>query len=143
MTVNVETTKGREGVLLRYWSDSVTETQAKDLSDAIAKIFTCFIEKPSRLVADLGLHNLRPASQFTKGPLITDQLIDNYALQQFIDSRVNEIIGNMLKEGKLSVPLVQRSETRYSNGAVHLKMVEASIRDPDAGEMICRIRFLP
>ncbi|RAH74069.1 nonribosomal peptide synthase Pes1 [Aspergillus aculeatinus CBS 121060] len=134
VTVNVETTKGREGVLLRYWSDSVTETQAKDLSDAIAKIFTCFIEKPSRLVADLGLHNLRPASQFTKGPLIADQLIDSYALQQFIDSRVNEIIGNMLKEGKLSVPLVQRSETRYSNGALHLKMVEASIRDPDAGE---------
>ncbi|RAL11456.1 nonribosomal peptide synthase Pes1 [Aspergillus homomorphus CBS 101889] len=134
VTVNVETTKGREGILLRYWTDSVTEDQAKDLSDAIAKIFTSFIEKPCRLVSDLGLHSLRPASQFTKGPLIADQLIDNYALQQLIDSRVNEIIGNMLKEGKLAIPLVQRREARYSNSSVHLKMVEASVREPEAGE---------
>ncbi|PYH46246.1 nonribosomal peptide synthase Pes1 [Aspergillus saccharolyticus JOP 1030-1] len=134
VTVNVETTKGREGILLRYWTDSVTDAQAKNMSDAIATIFTSFVEKPSRLVADLNLHMLRPACQFTKGPLIADQIIDNYALQQLIDSRVNEIIGNMLKEGKLAIPLLQRSETRYSNRSVHVKMVEASIREPIAGE---------
>ncbi|RAK95786.1 nonribosomal peptide synthase Pes1 [Aspergillus ibericus CBS 121593] len=136
VTVNVETTKGREGVLLRYWSNSVTETQAKDLADAITKVFTCFVEEPSKLVSSLNLRNKLPQnriSQSNREPIIADHLIDSYALQKLIDDRVNEIIGQMLKEGKLTIPLAQSQDTRYSHGPVHLKM-EASFQENEISD---------
>ncbi|KAL3261959.1 hypothetical protein ABHI18_003269 [Aspergillus niger] len=131
VTVNVETTKGKEGVLLRYWSNAVTEAQAKELAAAVTKVFTCFIEEPSKLVSSLNLLNKLPRnrSQHThREPLILDQLIDSQVLQKLIDDRVNEIISQMLKEGKLAIPLPDQ-KTRYSNSSVQLKMVEASLQE--------------
>ncbi|PYH90319.1 nonribosomal peptide synthase Pes1 [Aspergillus ellipticus CBS 707.79] len=126
VTVNVETTKGREGILLRYWTDAVTESQAKDLSDAIARVFTCFIEEPSRLVSSLNLRNKLPQNRGLRSqePIIADQLIDNFALQRFIDERVNEVIGQMLKDGKLALPFHQSQGTGYSKGSPCLNVVE-------------------
>ncbi|GLA80039.1 nonribosomal peptide synthase [Aspergillus tubingensis] len=127
VTVNVETTKGREGVLLRYWSNAVTEAQAKELAEGVTKVFTCFIEEPSKLVSSLSLLNKQPRnrSQHThKEPIILDQLIDSQVLQKLIDDRVNEIISQMLKEGKLAIPLPDQ-KTRYSN----VKVVEASYQE--------------
>ncbi|PWY83154.1 nonribosomal peptide synthase Pes1 [Aspergillus sclerotioniger CBS 115572] len=136
VTVNVETTKGREGVLLRYWSNTVTGTQAKDLADAITKVFTCFVEEPSKLVSSLNLRNKLSQNQISrpKEPIIVDQLIDSYALQKMIDDRVNEIIGQMLKKGKLAIPRAQSQETRYSHGSLHLKMVEASFQENEISD---------
>ncbi|PWY81945.1 nonribosomal peptide synthase Pes1 [Aspergillus heteromorphus CBS 117.55] len=125
VTVNVETTKGREGILLRYWTDSVTESQAKDLADAIAKVFACFVDEPTKLVSGLGLRNLpQNRGLHSREPIIADQLIDSYALQRIIDDRVNEIIGQMLEDGKLALPFAQGRETSYSKGSSRIKMVE-------------------
>ncbi|PYI12597.1 non-ribosomal peptide synthetase [Aspergillus sclerotiicarbonarius CBS 121057] len=137
VTVNVETTKGREGVLLRYWSNSVTDTQAKDLADAITKVFTCFVEEPSKLVSSLNLRNQLPRNGIShpnREPIIADQLIDSYALQKLIDDRVNEIIGQMLKEGKLAIPLAPSQEARYSHSSLHLKMVGASFQENEISD---------
>ncbi|PLB43886.1 nonribosomal peptide synthase Pes1 [Aspergillus steynii IBT 23096] len=103
VTVNVETARGHEGILLRFWTDAVSESQAKDLADSIAKVFTCFVEEPFRLVSDLAL--AEPAhihNQLPKGHGLPDlQMLNHDYLQRLIDQRVNEAISQMIKSGKL------------------------------------------
>ncbi|KAF7117580.1 hypothetical protein CNMCM5793_006632 [Aspergillus hiratsukae] len=110
VTVNVETAKGHEGILLRYWTDAVLEEKAKDLADAIATIFSCFIDKPSQLVSELDLRG----GQLMKGhSSTTGQFIDSKSLQELIDRRVTEIISQMLKEGTLTIPAAESAKGQF------------------------------
>ncbi|KAH8425870.1 nonribosomal peptide synthase Pes1 [Aspergillus melleus] len=104
VTVNVETARGHEGILLRFWTDAVSENEAKDLADSIAQVFTCFVEDPSRLVSELTLAGepLQIHDQPPKGAALSDlRLLDHDYLQKLIDQRVNEAISQMIKTGKL------------------------------------------
>ncbi|EAW07799.1 nonribosomal peptide synthase Pes1 [Aspergillus clavatus NRRL 1] len=103
VTVNVETAKGHEGILLRYWTDAVPENKAQDLADAIASIFTSFVDRPSQLVSDLELLGRSTTGQFSGA----GQYIDNKTLQELIDRRVTEIITQMLRDGSLTIPTPQ------------------------------------
>ncbi|KAE8394317.1 hypothetical protein BDV23DRAFT_11565 [Aspergillus alliaceus] len=117
VTVNVETTKDREGIMLRYWTDMVSDSQAEALADAIAKVFTCFIESPSRLVSELKLAPSQDTSAISN-PALTDlDILNSDALRKVIDIRVNETISQMLKEGKLALPTVHELHIKASNGS--------------------------
>ncbi|KAH3288864.1 Nonribosomal peptide synthetase 1 [Aspergillus fumigatus] len=105
VTVNVETAKGHEGILLRYWTDAVPEDKANNLANAIAHIFSCFIDKPSQLVSELDLRG----GQLMKG----GQFIDSKSLQELIDRRVTEIISQMLKEGTLAIPAADNGKGQF------------------------------
>ncbi|KAF7594115.1 hypothetical protein BBP40_010114 [Aspergillus hancockii] len=108
VTVNVETTKDCEGIMLRYWTDTVSDSQVKGLADAIANVFTCFIESPTRPVSELRLApNQDPTATNNSDSTIRDlDLLNSDALRKLIDARVNEIISQILKEGKLAIPTV-------------------------------------
>lgn len=82
----------------------MSESQAKNLADSISKVFTCFVEEPSRLVSELALvgepshvHNQLPKAH----GLSNLQTLDHDYLQQLIDQRVNEAINQMIKTGRL------------------------------------------
>ncbi|XHF97288.1 hypothetical protein AWENTII_000881 [Aspergillus wentii] len=108
MTVNVETGRNREGVLLRYWTDSVSDQQAKDLADSIARVFTSFIEKPSTLVSQLELSG----GAQSNAVLPMDGLaLDNDTFNKLIENRVYEVIGQMLRDGKLALPSADNTES--------------------------------
>ncbi|THC90348.1 hypothetical protein EYZ11_010190 [Aspergillus tanneri] len=96
VTLNVETARGQEGILLRFWTDTVSESQAKDLADSIAQVFACFVEGPSTLVSDLPLCQLPKDS-----PPTGVQMPDHDHLQSLIDRRVDEVINQMMNERKL------------------------------------------
>ncbi|QMW46378.1 hypothetical protein G4B11_009833 [Aspergillus flavus] len=121
VTVNVETTKGREGIMLRYWTDTVSDSQAKDLADAIAKVFTCFIESPSRLVSELKLAPSQGPSVTSNSALVDLDVLNSDALRKLIDIRVNEIITRMLKEGALAIPTVHELHIKASEGSFATK----------------------
>ncbi|KAJ5637561.1 hypothetical protein N7490_007440 [Penicillium lividum] len=119
VTVNVDISRGSEGIMLRYWSDVVSDEQAQSLVDTIAKVFTGFIEAPTATVSSLNLHGsateeLASVSIYSQSTVnekvkaVPDPL-DGVAIQKIIDNRVHEIIGQMLREGKLMVPQVQTS----------------------------------
>ncbi|KAJ5777393.1 hypothetical protein N7520_000639 [Penicillium odoratum] len=119
VTVNVDISRGSEGIMLRYWSDVVSDEQAQSLVDTIAKVFTGFIEAPTATVSSLNLHGsvadeLASESIYSqstaneKVKAVIDPL-DGVAIQKIIDNRVHEIIGQMLREGKLMVPQIQTS----------------------------------
>ncbi|OGM47600.1 nonribosomal peptide synthase Pes1 [Aspergillus bombycis] len=121
VTVNVETTKGREGIMLRYWKDTVSDSQAKDLANAIAKVFTCFIERPSRLVSELKLTPSHDSSAMDNSALMDSDVLNSDALKKLIDIRVNEIITRMLKEGTLAIPTVHELHIKASEGSFRTK----------------------
>ncbi|CAG8213563.1 unnamed protein product [Penicillium olsonii] len=130
VTVNVEIARGQEGILLRYWNDVVSDDQAQALSDTIARVFTGFIESSTATLSQSKFDVPAPAdpmrwdySQTTlanttsnKSVKSATEGIDSTTIQKIIDDRVHEIIGRMLKEGKLTVPPAQEdSVSSYNN----------------------------
>ncbi|KIA75709.1 nonribosomal peptide synthase [Aspergillus ustus] len=103
ITVNVETARGREGILLRYWADAISDAEATGLADAIAKVFTCFVETPSRLISDLKLQEKETLA-------VSEMLMDRRSIEQMIDERIQAILSRMLKDGKLGTPWVKEHD---------------------------------
>lgn len=100
--------------MLRYWNDVVSDEQAQGLVDTIARVLTCFIESPAALISSSEFAGKGPQerasdwdnSQVEKPKRGVDSL-DGTAIEKIIDDRVHEIIGQLLREGKLMVPGVQ------------------------------------
>lgn len=61
MTVNVETAKGDEGIVLRYWSDYISESEAQLLAKTMADSMTDFIDNPDKTPS--GSNQGHPTSQ--------------------------------------------------------------------------------
>ncbi|KAK4124725.1 non-ribosomal peptide synthetase [Parathielavia appendiculata] len=53
ITVNVETSKGNEGVLFRYWSDHISDDQAQKVARSMAQVLDAFISQPAQSVEEL------------------------------------------------------------------------------------------
>ncbi|KAL2132693.1 hypothetical protein VTI74DRAFT_3473 [Chaetomium olivicolor] len=53
ITVNIETSKNSEGVILRYWSDHVSEEQAHEIARLMAQVLNAFINRPNQSIRDL------------------------------------------------------------------------------------------
>lgn len=114
--MNVEIARGQEGILLRYWNDVVSDEHAQSLADTIARVFTGFIESPTvtlsqaKFGADTASESVdwdRSQTTLADKAKSTGEAMDNSAIQKIIDDRVHEIIGKMLREGKLQVPSIQ------------------------------------
>ncbi|EKV21467.1 Nonribosomal peptide synthase Pes1 [Penicillium digitatum] len=113
VTVNVEIARGQEGILLRYWNDVVSDEQAQSLAETIAKVFSGFIESPAATLSQSTFSAAaepelldwdRSQTTLADKAKSTGDAIDSCAIQKIIDDRVHEIIGQMLREGKLTVP---------------------------------------
>lgn len=53
LTVNIDTTKQDEGVRLAYWTDSVSDEEAKNVSSLLVKILTQVLADPDQTIAEL------------------------------------------------------------------------------------------
>ncbi|KAL2192774.1 non-ribosomal peptide synthetase [Corynascus similis CBS 632.67] len=53
ITVNVDVSRNSEGVVLRYWSDHVTDDQAEEVANTMARILDVFINRPALSIWDL------------------------------------------------------------------------------------------
>lgn len=122
MTVNVETARDHEGVLLRYWTDALSENQAKGLADAISQVFACFIERPSESISELEVHGKALQVNALRPRRVSQLSLDGRdpsSLKRLIDDRVNEVISQMFKEGRLAIPPNQPGTCSPSNEPVH------------------------
>ncbi|KAF5658676.1 non-ribosomal peptide synthetase [Fusarium heterosporum] len=55
ITLNANTTRGDEGIVLRYWNDLVSESHAQDLATAISEILGAFVDFNEGTLSDLSL----------------------------------------------------------------------------------------
>ena len=53
ITLNIDATRGDEAVRFAYWTDSVSDAEAKKVSSLMAKILTQVLAHPAQTVADL------------------------------------------------------------------------------------------
>lgn len=53
ITVNIDTTKNDEGVRLAYWTDSVSDDEAKNVSSLLIKILTQILADPTQTIVEL------------------------------------------------------------------------------------------
>lgn len=100
--------------MLRYWNDVVSDDQAQSLVDSIAKVFAGFIESPSESISAAKLDDQalteQPSEWSSSQTSVSERAktnrksLDGTAIQKIIDDRVHEIIGQMLRDGKLMVP---------------------------------------
>ena len=107
----------------------MSDSQAKGLADAIAQVFTCFIENPSKPISELEVYvdavqgntrQQRKVSQPANGNANAswEDLVNNQSIQKLIDDRVHAIIGQMIKDGKLTTPTLSEVSSVTSNGAI-------------------------
>lgn len=109
--------------MLRYWNDVVSDGQAQSLVDTIAKVFTGFIESPATTLsaAKFGEKAVENGSDWDNSQATFSEKtkpalegLDGAAIQKMIDDRVTEVIGQMLRDGKLMVPQVPHLQTSLS-----------------------------
>ncbi|KAL4766170.1 nonribosomal peptide synthase Pes1 [Aspergillus foveolatus] len=93
LTLNVESARGYEGILLRYWADAVSETEAAAFARDIAKVLTCFLEDSSMPVSNVKVRDEEKAA-------ITAQFMDRGIIENIVDERIKTVISQMLGKGK-------------------------------------------
>ena len=57
ITVNIETSTVDSGVVLRYWTDHVTDQQIEEVADTMTQVLKAFISRPGQLVANIDSDN--------------------------------------------------------------------------------------
>lgn len=114
VTVNIETSRGQEGVLFTYWEDFVSNKEASRLVSRMTAILTEFINNPETRISDLRTDAIEKAEHADENPPYEEPVypnekdtgnrfaeISDLALQQLVDKRVRETIKQLLKDGTI------------------------------------------
>ncbi|KAL4905874.1 hypothetical protein BDW74DRAFT_177571 [Aspergillus multicolor] len=126
-TLNVESAKGNEGILLRYWADAVSETEAAAFASSIVEVLTCFLEDSNRPVSAL---KIRDEEESTTG-----QFMDRSLLEKIVDERIKLVVSQMLGDGKFAAPWVKNHGDDLSDDFVH---IERDIEESLQGLVVAR-----
>lgn len=112
VTVNIRTVRGDEGVVLRYWSDFLSDNQANELAIMLARIMDHFVTKPYQYVEDLDVTKSaskpqEPQSQAgevqVEKPQVEQPSLFNSEeqLRTMVSSCVQEVLEQLFKSGAL------------------------------------------
>ncbi|KAH6670809.1 nonribosomal peptide synthase [Halenospora varia] len=108
-TLNIRTVRRDEGVLIRYWTDVMSEKQAQDLAELLTRVLDNFLIGPHQLADEL---NLNKPQEPVAAPEISDHVTQtiteqsqNYdsesQLQNIVRACVRETIDQLFKSGVL------------------------------------------
>lgn len=126
MTVNVITAKDNEGIMLRYWSDKISDSRAHAIAAAITQTFEnalqddkeCGISTPGiqtpmpgtpMLVPDLTSAPSTPQLRGVLTPPQSVDMLDPKSLHSMIDERVHAVVSQMLGNSGTSKSNLQSS----------------------------------
>ncbi|KAL4976782.1 hypothetical protein BDW66DRAFT_150741 [Aspergillus desertorum] len=123
MTVNVESARGYEGILLRYWADAVSKTQAAAIACAIAEVLTRFLEDSTMPASNVKIRR-------EEGTTIDAQLMDRGIIEKIVDERIKTVISQMFGEGKPVTSWVKSHGADSPNGFPPIeKDIEDSLQE--------------
>lgn len=110
ITLNVRTYLNDEGMVLRYWTDFISDEQAAILASKMSKVLETFVNKPHQTVEELDLSEgykpraiLIDQSQRPEEPQQPPSPILNSTeqLRSMISETVREVIAQMFQSGTL------------------------------------------
>jgi NRPS condensation-like uncharacterized protein/aryl carrier-like protein len=113
MTVNIITARDNEGIMLRYWSDKISDSRAHAIAAAITQTFeNALDDKESGTSTPLGVRtpilstpmlipdlSTAPSTPQLRGLLTPPQSVDMYdsrSLHSLIDERVHAVVNQLL-----------------------------------------------
>ncbi|KAM0723808.1 hypothetical protein Q7P37_000798 [Cladosporium fusiforme] len=116
MTVNVLTAKDNEGIMLRYWSDKISDSRAHAIAAAISQTFENALQEDKgystyasavptpipgtpMLVPDLMSAPSTPQMRATPTPPRSVDMYDAKSLHNIIDERVHAVVNQLLGKG--------------------------------------------
>lgn len=108
-----------EGIVIRYWTDIMTDEEAQELSDMLARAMDNFINKPHQLVEELDLSKDQkeeavPGVPKEETPSNQPQLhTSETQLRAVINKCVREIVDQLFKSGALISQDQQKIIIRY------------------------------
>ncbi|KAF2757245.1 nonribosomal peptide synthase [Pseudovirgaria hyperparasitica] len=120
VTVNVETMKGDEGVVFRYWSNTISHNQANALGDEMIKVLHAIIDNSQQTLTELdGVKE--PVNQ-PAPPTVTTMPMPQFpmnfnledTLRKIVTDTVKDVVGQLLQSGEL----MRKSPSDLQN-AVH------------------------
>ncbi|KAH8602265.1 nonribosomal peptide synthase [Bisporella sp. PMI_857] len=105
ITLNVRTFINDEGMLLRYWTNFISDGQAANVASKMALVLENFVNRPHQTVEELDLsaERAKPAVKVQQ-PLEqppTPQVTTSEDLQTLISQTVREVIEQMFRTGTL------------------------------------------
>lgn len=111
ITLNVRTFLGDEGMVLRYWTNFISDEQAAVLASTVSRVLEHFVNKPHQTVEELDLseQSVKPKLAPPEPPRQTEQpthpllptLNSSDQLRALITDCVREVIDQMFKNGTL------------------------------------------
>ncbi|KAL4997132.1 hypothetical protein BDV10DRAFT_186497 [Aspergillus recurvatus] len=114
MTLNVESARGHEGILLRYWADAVSKAEAAAFARDIAEVLTCFLEDSSMPVSNVKIREEENAAT-------TAQFMDRGMIERIVDERIKTVMSQMLGDGKAVTSWVKSHGADSPNSFPHSK----------------------
>ncbi|KAF4966173.1 hypothetical protein FSARC_6132 [Fusarium sarcochroum] len=116
VTLNANTTRGDEGIVFRYWTDILSDSQAKDLSLTMSELLSDFIDHSDKALSHLRLSQVshRPNSAYTHSHVDdrwTDQH-DDVNCEAMIQSSTISESSTDLGAGVFSSPNMSNSFTQ-------------------------------
>jgi hypothetical protein len=103
-----------EGIVIRYWTDIMTDEEARELSDMLARVMVNFINKPHQLVEELDLSKDQkeeavPEVPKEETPFNQPQLhTSETQLRTVINECVREIVDQLFKWERSSASTSKR-----------------------------------
>ncbi|KAL6239813.1 hypothetical protein BDW75DRAFT_236072 [Aspergillus navahoensis] len=128
MTLNVESARGYEGILLRYWAEAVSKTEAAAFGYDIAEVLTCFLEDPSMPVSNVKVREEKNAAT-------TAQFMDRGIIERIVDERIKTVLSRMLREGK---PVTSWVESHGADSPSGLPRIEKDIENSIQETVVAR-----
>ncbi|QGA19993.1 hypothetical protein EYB26_007693 [Talaromyces marneffei] len=108
LTLNIETGRGQEGIVFRYWTDMFSSEHASDISKTLSNILHAFAQDPTETISRLSKHDSNKAVEIfeTKSTNVGQpslqredelhEIMEKYpTLQNLIDERVRMIVQQM------------------------------------------------
>jgi len=123
VSLNIRTARNDEGVILRYWTDSVSAAQAAKIASTFAQVLTNVACQSHQTVADLDVYDGRNQVQVDEQP--NPMWGSPSMLRMIVRECVTEIIDQMVQRGDL----LNYNYDRQVMGAVSRRIAESSVGD--------------
>jgi len=124
VTLNIRTARNDEGVLLRYWTDAVSDAQAAKIAGTFTQVLTSIVRQSHQTVADLDIGDGREPIPVDEQP--NPMWGSPAMLRMIVRECVTEIIDQMIERGDLLNYNYDRNQVM---GVVNRRTAESDARD--------------
>jgi aryl carrier-like protein len=132
VTLNIKTSLGDEGIVIRYWTDIMSDSQANELGDLLAQVMEIFIDNPHQLVEELDLSDIHRSGESTRAEN-TQSHTSHGDMRTVVADCVREVLEQLFRSGALvsySPQIIRDAGINVSPQVIQPMIDYSQIRNP-------------